>query len=97
MKEYRIVCTIDYKHGDGKTKHYDIATPWHNGIPFSSHQNRFLSLKDAKQALKQLAPEIKEADRINNERFEQRPHDYIHRVQSNLRIQAREVTQWKDA
>ena len=93
MKEYRIVATIDYRHG-GKTAHYDVATPWVQGVPFGPR--RYETKAKAAQVLKELKKECAEEDRLCNERFERDPKNYIHRVQSNLRIQSREITPWVD-
>ena len=95
MKEYRIVATIDYRHGDGRTAHYDAATPWVHGVP--AGRTKFSNKSEATKILKELKKVCAEADRCCNERFERDPKNYIHRVQSNLRIQMREVTEWADA
>ena len=92
MKEYRIIATIDYKHGNGETAHYDIAIPWVDGVPYG--KRRFDTKGEAAKELKRLKKVCAEADKKNNERFDLDPRNYIHRVQSNIRIQMREVTEW---
>lgn len=94
MKEYRIVATVETEHGDGRKYKMENVHPWRDGRPFT--HSPYKTKTDAKRVLVSLRKSCKEFDKMTHERFAQNPRDYIAYTQTNIRIQSREVTDWKD-
>lgn len=93
MKEYRIVATAETEHGDGRKRIVENARPWTKaGQIIQSYTTK----KDAKKALGHFRKACKEFDTITCERFAINPRDNIKSTQTNIRIQSREITDWKD-
>lgn len=90
MTEYRVVCTIDTEHVySGEHYHYEAASCHWDGR--HHHRRTF----DKAQAEKYLA-EAKEKCPVYDEITQNRSG--IHHIkykQSNIRIETREVTEWK--
>lgn len=93
MKEYRIVTTVETELGDGRKRIVETAYPWTKAGPISQS---YRTKKDAKKALGHFRKVCKEYDTITYERFAINPRDYIKYTQTNIRIQSREVTDWKN-
>ena len=93
MKEYRIVATVEIELGDGRKRIVEKAHPWTKG---GTIVQSYRTKKDAKKALCHFRKVCKEYDTITHERFAINPRDNIKYTQSNIRIQSREVTDWKD-
>lgn len=92
MTQYRVVCTLDTEHGDGKKQHYDMTDCWCYGKP---HRRISENFEDALKVLEIFQQECPEFDRKTAERFQKNPRDSIKYTQSNIRIVSREVTDWK--
>lgn len=87
MTEYRVVCTLDTEHTyDRKKYHYDVANCWWRGRmhPFSTFKKR-----DAEEFLDAAKEECLKFDK------ETQANSSIKYRQTNIRIQTREVTEWK--
>ncbi|MBR3244834.1 MAG: hypothetical protein IKF90_19450 [Parasporobacterium sp.] len=93
MKEYRIVATVEVELGDGRKRIVENAHPQTKGGPII---HSYRTKKDAKKALDHLRKVCKEFDAMTYERFAINPRDNAKYTQTNIRIQSREVTDWKD-
>ena len=93
MKEYRIVATAETEHGDGIKRIEENARPWTKAGPITQS---YRTEEDAKKALGHFRKSCKEFDTMTCERFAINPRDSIKYTQTNIRIQSREVTDWKN-
>ena len=95
MKEYRIVCERRLVHADGSESHYESVPVWKNGHSLPSH----IVYTIKAEANKALAESIRHARRFDaetQERFASGDNNSIAYYQTNIRIQSRNVTEWKD-
>ena len=90
MTEYRIVATLDTEHiRDGKRYHYDTAVCWWGG---TTHRLQTYDKDKAEAFLKQAKEECPKFDALTQARTGRNDIRYWH---TNIRIQTREVTEWK--
>lgn len=90
MTEYRIVCTRDTINvGDGKKAHLDVASCTWGG---TFHRLQTFDENKAKELLKMAKEKCAEYDKISQTRTNW--YD-VHYWQTDIRIQTREVTDWK--
>ncbi len=93
MREYRIVATAEICQADGRKRIVENALPrTKGGVVIQSYRTK----KDAKKALGYLRIICKEYDTMRCEQFAINPRDNTKYTQTNIRIQSREVTYWKD-
>lgn len=91
MKEYRIVATLDTEHVyNGQKFHYDVASCWYHGRP---HKMQTIHKDKAEEYLKQAK---KECPKFDKETQERTGKDNIKYWQTNIRIQTRDISDWKD-
>lgn len=96
MTEYRVVCTTDEHHNyNGKDFHYEIATPviYPSDDSHSSYHLKRV-YRDKSEAEKALAEAIKGCP-IFDAKHDNEKRDNIRVRQYNIRIQTREVSEWK--
>ena len=92
MKEYRIVCTIDKWHRDGRHDHFENARPWSDGV--LSH-NEFKTLEKAKEKMPYIISQAKKQDERTKKDSDRGFPYNIRYEHSNFHIQSRTVTDWK--
>lgn len=93
ITEYRIVCTLDVEHRDGKRFHYDLASAVWGG---THHRLETRKKSVAEEWLKQAQREVPFFEAKNHKRWED-PNDrnVIKYTQTNIRIATRKVSEWK--
>lgn len=94
MTEYRIVCDVDRVLDNGTVKHYKARTP------FCSGGNLLLTTTDKAVAEGNLAKVVTACAKYDEEYRKMAryitPGACRDRMQTNIRIQSREVTEWAD-
>lgn len=90
MTEYRVVATVDTEHVyNGQKYHYDASGCWYHG---RCHRLQTFDKERAKEYLKEAKVECAIHDRKTQESTDRYTIRYW---QTNIRIQTREVTEWK--
>ena len=90
MTEYRIVATLDTEHlYNGKKYHYEVSNCWWGG---GIHKLQTYDKDKAEEYLKLAKEKCPKHDKMTQERTDRNSIHYWH---TNIRIQTREVTEWK--
>lgn len=93
MREYRIVCTVDTEHSDGRKHHCENAAPW-IAPSMLPHRAVYATKAEAAKALREIVKRAREFDKITQERARAGWRNIEYR-QSDIRIQSRTVTNWE--
>lgn len=94
MKEYRIVCTVDTVHSDGRKYHRENTAPW-IAPSMLPHRAVYATKADAAKALREIVKRAREFDKITQERARAGERDTVEYRQSDIRVQSRTVTNWE--
>lgn len=92
MKEYRIVCTRDVIHYNGMKTHQEETCPIDEGVRL---YEIYKTKEEAVKALARIKKTCGEYDAKSHENHKNYPNLYNEHVQTNFRIQSREVTKWE--
>lgn len=93
MKEYRIVCTRKTVYSDGSENYYENVAPWVS----NSQLPHFTTYKTKDEAMKGWAVMIRRVqafDAETQERFARGERENAF-YQSDIRLQSRNVSEWK--
>lgn len=95
MKEYRIVCERRLVHADGSENYLEGVPVWtvHHALP---RRATYTTKAEANKALAETVRCARKFDAETQERFASGDKDSIAYYQTNIRIQSRNVTNWKD-
>lgn len=95
MKEYRIVCDRRLVHADGTENHLEGVPVWtvHHALPRCTV---YTTKAEAYKAHAETFRRARKFDLETQERFASGDKDSIAYYQTNIRIQSRNVTEWKD-
>lgn len=93
MKEYKVVCTIDIEHKDGRKRHLDMGSVIYGGVP---HCLETRDKEIAEKWLKEAHEMVAAYEKWNHEVWnEGKNPNCIKYTQTNIRIVTRTVTEWK--
>ena len=92
MKEYRIVCTRDTIYYNGMKTHQEETYPIDEGVRL---YGIYETKAEAVKALARTKKMCEKYDAKSHENHKNYPNLYNGHVQTNFRIQSREVTKWE--
>lgn len=95
MKEYRIVCDRRTVHFDGTEHTYEHVAVWVTRCALPVH-HVYLTKAEAMKALSETIRRARKFDAESQDRFATGDKDVIAYHQTNIRLQSRNVTEWKD-
>lgn len=93
MTEYRVVADIEKVSKEG-TRQYIAQTPWHHGR--MQLRGIITDRKVAETYLREMQEECPKHDQQTREKYSKGRTNYFYMIQSNIRIQSREVSEWED-